>query len=629
MNGKSSPTVTYRHILGNVPVVYNPLRVVALCDNDAFYASVERVRLGLGEDVPLAVVQWNSLIAVSHPARKYGIKRMETSVQEAKKLCPELVAVHTATYKDGDPEPAYHENPDPRTHKVSLDLYRRESKRIVDVYQELLPPGGELEKASIDECFFCLSQPVRDILVQRYPHIGRVPPDAPLGLDTPLPPPPSSTPWEGLGNLVPITTPTPPFNDTTTISATTPITNSPNKVQPTLGSSKAFENGENAAAGLEDLTWHDIALCIGAELMLEMRKAVKERLGYTTSAGIARNKVLAKLVASYKKLDQQTILRNAAIAGYWRPMPFQNIRNLGGKLGKTLSAQFEAKTVGELEHISLAEMQSNFGEESIWVWHVLRGIDHSEVSDRVATKSMLSAKNIRPAITNVSDGEGWIRVLSAELALRLSEARDITPNLWPKSLAIHIRQDSDPTKSKQCPFPYMRILSAHSISTIAFKLWKEITRHKPPQAKIHNISLSFSGLEATEIGQQSIEGFFEGTGAARKRSREHEADDMEDEYSFICSQCSKRIVLNQSVRGESEEMRANAMAALRVEHEDYHFARNLARDGSDSDEESRSRSSAKKKKKPSKDGQARGRERGLQVTSVPRPLPRSIDGRRS
>lgn len=66
------------------------------------------------------------------------------------------------------------------------------------------------------------------------------------------------------------------------------------------------------------------ALSIGAELMLKLRTEVKERLGYTTSAGIARNKVLAKvcisrlfyvlesrtksydkLVASYKKLDQQ------------------------------------------------------------------------------------------------------------------------------------------------------------------------------------------------------------------------------------------------------------------------------------------------------------------------------------
>lgn len=39
-------------------------------------------------------------------------------VVEAKKKCPELIAVHTATYREGDVEPGYHENPDVRTHKV-------------------------------------------------------------------------------------------------------------------------------------------------------------------------------------------------------------------------------------------------------------------------------------------------------------------------------------------------------------------------------------------------------------------------------------------------------------------------------------------------------------------------------
>lgn len=36
----------------------SPLRVVAHIDLDAFYAQCEMVRLGVAEDVPLAVQQW-------------------------------------------------------------------------------------------------------------------------------------------------------------------------------------------------------------------------------------------------------------------------------------------------------------------------------------------------------------------------------------------------------------------------------------------------------------------------------------------------------------------------------------------------------------------------------------------
>jgi CRISPR/Cas system CMR subunit Cmr6 (Cas7 group RAMP superfamily) len=37
---------------------------------------------------------------------------------EAKKKCPNLMAVHVATYKEGDSEPRYWDDPSPLTHKV-------------------------------------------------------------------------------------------------------------------------------------------------------------------------------------------------------------------------------------------------------------------------------------------------------------------------------------------------------------------------------------------------------------------------------------------------------------------------------------------------------------------------------
>jgi hypothetical protein len=39
-------------------------------------------------------------------------------LQDAKRLCPELVVVHVATYKEGEKQPGYWDNVDTRTHKV-------------------------------------------------------------------------------------------------------------------------------------------------------------------------------------------------------------------------------------------------------------------------------------------------------------------------------------------------------------------------------------------------------------------------------------------------------------------------------------------------------------------------------
>ena len=54
-------------------------RIVLLFDLDCFYAQCERVRLGLDLDTNLALLQWNSVLAVTYPAReRYGIKRGDT-----------------------------------------------------------------------------------------------------------------------------------------------------------------------------------------------------------------------------------------------------------------------------------------------------------------------------------------------------------------------------------------------------------------------------------------------------------------------------------------------------------------------------------------------------------------------
>lgn len=109
------------------------------------------------------------------------------------------------------------------------------------------------EKASIDEAFLDLTGPVREKLLERFSYLGRVPADAPEGLDSPLPPAPPID-WGQVGELVPII--------------------------PPVGS----EADELKTESDHLTTWHDIALSIGAELMSYVRDEVQKQLGYTTSA---------------------------------------------------------------------------------------------------------------------------------------------------------------------------------------------------------------------------------------------------------------------------------------------------------------------------------------------------------
>ncbi|KAI9066350.1 DNA/RNA polymerase [Trametes sanguinea] len=637
-----NPTITYRHLLSSNLGPRDPLRVIALCDSDAFYAACEQVRLGIDPALPLVVQQWDSLIAVNYPARKYGISRMD-KVRDAKKRCPNLVVVHVATYKEGEAEPGYWENPDTLTHKVSLDHYRRESMKIIQMLKDGLP-SGEVEKASIDEAFIDFSRPVREELLRRYPYLATVPDDAPNGIDSPLPPPPPIS-WEGKGTIVPVH----PSNDPPQEQNSS---NEGARAETTdlgVGSSPIPQDeGGSVNEDDESTTWHDVALSIAAELMLRIREDIRDKLGYTTSAGLARNKFLAKefilthscdqqLTASYKKPMNQTILRNAAIPNYLRPMPFQKIRFLGGKLGKALAEEYDVSTVGDLLYVPRPHMQRKFGEESIWVYEILRGIDRSEVKEKPAgTKSMLASKNLPQPITKATQGYHWIRVLAAELALRLNEAREGNTALWPKTIVLHIRQGYETFRSKQMAFPFTRNVTVDVIAGFGDKLWKELvgTSGSTP-FKITNVQLSFSGIGTMEAGQRTIEGFLSskslsevqadaGTASKppstlkRKRSTSlhlseppdrdqytanaKSSDDTKIErdqrFSFVCDKCGKRIWLRLgsadgardanastvAVADVGQELsaalndaiREDALAALRLEHADFHYAEELA-----------------------------------------------------
>jgi len=64
---------------------------------------------------------------------------------------------------------------------------------------------------------------------------------------------------------------------------------------------------------------------------------------------------------------------------------------------------------------------------------------------------MLASKNLPQPITNAADGHHWIRILAAELALRLNNARQTSPTLWPKAIVLHARKGK--TKSSLVDLP--------------------------------------------------------------------------------------------------------------------------------------------------------------------------------
>ncbi|KAG5793239.1 hypothetical protein H9Q69_007717 [Fusarium xylarioides] len=445
----------------------NPLRVIAHIDLDAFYAQCETVRLGIPEDKPLAVQQWQGLIAVNYPAREFGIGR-HCNVEEAKKLCPELIAQHVATWREGDDKWAYREDAAAHiaTDKVSLDHYRLQSRKILACIKEALPLDlQKVEKASIDEVFLDLSSQIHQILLQRFPELSN--------------PPPYDDPTENL-----------PLPSIAALDWQTDALIDLDEEQETV-----------------DPDWDDVAILIGSEIVRKVRAEVRQKLGYTCSAGVASNKLLSKLGSAYKKPNKQTVVRNRAVSAFMAGFKITKLRNLGGKLGEQIVSTFNTESVTELLDVPLTTMKAKLDHDTgLWIYNTIRGIDTSEVNSRTQIKSMLSAKSFRPTINSSEQATRWLRIFAADIFARLVEEGVLENKRRPRTMNLHHRHEGQ-VRSRSGPIPQGRTIDEGSLFELAKDLLSQIIAEGRGVWPCANLSLSVAGFEDGVKGNMGIGAF--------------------------------------------------------------------------------------------------------------------------
>jgi DNA polymerase eta len=443
-----------------------PLRVIAHVDLDAFYAQCEAVRLGVDPSKPLAVQQWQGLIAINYPARAYGLSRHVTAA-EALKQCPELMMQHVATWKEGDETWAYH--PDAfanmATHKVSLDPYRKESRRILQCIRDALPSRDQrIEKASVDEVFMDLGAHVHAILLERYPELR------------------ATAPYDDPSQSLPMV-------------PTTVLDWAADALVET-----GTDDGED-----RDPDWDDVCMLIASELVRHVRRHIYVSLGYTCSAGIACNKMLAKLGSTHRKPNQQTVIRNRSVTHFLSDMKFTKIRMLGGKLGDDIVAMFGTDKVKDILQQPLDQLKRLGDDTGTWLYAITRGQDHTEVNPRTQIKSMLSAKSFRPSINSFEQGVRWLRIFAADIFSRCLEEGVLENKRRPKTINLHHRQGSQ-TRSRSSPIPQGKPLSEIILFDLAKKLLAQVVvdgRAWP----CANLSLSVGGFEDGVKNNAGIGGF--------------------------------------------------------------------------------------------------------------------------
>ncbi|XP_017759739.1 PREDICTED: DNA polymerase eta [Eufriesea mexicana] len=344
-------------------------RIVVLIDMDCFFCQVETKLRPEYAGKPLAVVQYNQwqlggIIAVNYEAREYGVTRHMRG-EEAKEKCRDIVLASVPCLRG----------------KADTSRYRNAGREVIDVIKNHC---NVIERASVDEAYLDIT----DIVIKRM--------------------------------------------STNLSSSEYIMTQLPNTF--VVGYSEVGKNDEeerskstrswiiNVFEEFEDIQAQRLA--IAGVIVEQIRADVYDKTGFRCSAGIAQNKILAKLACGLHKPNRQTILPASAVPILYSTLPIKKVRNLGGKFGDVVIESLNCNVMGDLLQYSLQYLQKRFDDKTgLWLYNIARGVDNEPVTMRLVSKSIGACKKFpgKQAITSLDVLKHWANELSAEVCERLEQ----------------------------------------------------------------------------------------------------------------------------------------------------------------------------------------------------------------
>ncbi|KAH8513111.1 hypothetical protein H0E87_006413 [Populus deltoides] len=441
-------------------------RIIAHVDLDCFYVQVEQRKQPELRGLPTAVVQYNEWKGGALIAVSY----------EARKL-----GVNRHMRGDDAKEvcPQIHLVQVPVARgKADLNTYRNAGSEVVAI----LARKGRCERASIDEVYLDLTDSAEAMLRE--------------------------TPPESLESI-----------------------NEESRKSHILGlkSEDANDAQENVSKWLRrsDANHQDKLLACGALIVSELRMEVLKETQFTCSAGIAHNKMLAKLVSGMNKPAQQTVVPSSSVKGLLESLPIKKMKQLGGKLGTSLQTDLGVNTVGDLLQFSEEKLQERFGiNTGTWLWSIARGINGEEVQGRLLPKSHGAGKSFPGprALKTIASVQHWLNQLCDELNERICCDLDQNKRIahtFTVYASAYKSFDSESYKkfpSKSCPLRY----GTAKIQEDAFNLFQAGLReyigshgvktlgHHHNGWGITSLSISASKIVAIPSGTGSITKYFHG-----------------------------------------------------------------------------------------------------------------------
>ena len=161
-----------------------------------------------------------------------------------------------------------------------------------------------------------------------------------------------------------------------------------------------------------DVTHPKIDLGSATAVAEAIRSQIRDEIHLTASAGVAPNKLLAKIASDWRKPDGLFVIRPHQVEAFLLPLPVAKIHGVGKVMQGKLSA-LGIVTVADLRQLELVELEQRFGRFGKRLYQCARGIDNRPVDPNQLVQS-ISAEDTFATDVPLSELEDMIRRLATK-----------------------------------------------------------------------------------------------------------------------------------------------------------------------------------------------------------------------
>jgi DNA polymerase IV len=223
----------------------------------------------------------------------------------------------------------------------------------------------------------------------------------------------------------------------------------------------------------------------------EIRARIFKETRLTASAGIAENKMLAKIASDWRKPNGQFAVLPEHVLEFMATLPVRKISGVGPKSAERFAAQ-GFHTCADLQKLTLPEMAQRFGKWGEELYHRCRGRDDREVHSHRLRKSLSNENTFFENLNSLEECEIAITKIAEEM---LADVRQKAADRRIRNAFVTVKFSDFTRTTKQCvcPEPSTRVFLG---------LLAEAYRRKPLPVRLLGTGVQF--CEANDDPQQEL-----------------------------------------------------------------------------------------------------------------------------